>query len=153
MAEAELMQMLERTASPGAPSSSPYHDRLADPAHQTAAQNYFEAAAKADFVSSPPRRPIDGVQAQFILLLSAALRSEQINDFARSAAGLQLKNRLVARDSAVQRENQLRWMAVPKDKRELIKENVRVVDRGRMCRRSSARSARRRRVRRSPRSA
>lgn len=46
---------------------------------------------------------------------------------ARTAAGLQLKNQLTSKDTAVSEQYRQRWLSFPEDGREFVKKNVSVL--------------------------
>jgi len=95
---AELVQFLERTIS-------------GSPTDQQAALQFLQQAAQTNY-------------PEFIRQLSIVLASNEVTPFVRQAAGLQLKNLLVAKDAETAQANQQRWTQCPADVRDSVKQNV-----------------------------
>ncbi|MFH4979402.1 hypothetical protein AB6A40_006111 [Gnathostoma spinigerum] len=98
MAQPELLQVLEKTGSQ-------------NPNDQTLALEYLKEACVSNF-------------PEFIKQLSSVLSSTSNINFVRQAAGLQLKNVLVAKEEATKTEYLSRWLALGDDVRLLVKQNV-----------------------------
>ncbi|VDN31329.1 unnamed protein product [Gongylonema pulchrum] len=64
------------------------------------------------------------VKLEFIKQLSTVLSTPSYASFVRQAAGLQLKNVLVAKEEATKTQYLKRWLALPVDVREFVKQNV-----------------------------
>uniref|UniRef100_A0A0A9X169 Importin subunit beta n=3 Tax=Lygus hesperus TaxID=30085 RepID=A0A0A9X169_LYGHE len=97
-ASAQLIQILEKTVS-------------LDKNELEAAQNYLEQAAQTNL-------------PEFLKTLSDILHHGGNSQVARMAAGLQLKNHLVAKDPTVKLEYQQRWRSFPEETRNYIKKNI-----------------------------
>ncbi|VDN00908.1 unnamed protein product [Thelazia callipaeda] len=63
-------------------------------------------------------------QPEFVRQLSTVLATPSYSNFARQAAGLQLKNVLVAKEDVTKAGYLARWRALPMDVRNFVKENV-----------------------------
>uniref|UniRef100_A0A915Q5Z0 Importin N-terminal domain-containing protein n=1 Tax=Setaria digitata TaxID=48799 RepID=A0A915Q5Z0_9BILA len=98
MAQEELLEVLQRTAS-------------LNPNDQTLALDYLRRACVTNF-------------PEFTKQLSTVLATPSYSNFVRQAAGLQLKNVLVAKEDATKNEYLARWLALPLDVREFVKQNV-----------------------------
>uniref|UniRef100_A0A915AY70 Importin N-terminal domain-containing protein n=1 Tax=Parascaris univalens TaxID=6257 RepID=A0A915AY70_PARUN len=98
MAQPELLQVLEKTAS-----QNPNDQRLA--------LDYLKQACITNF-------------PEFIKQLSSVLSNRGCTNFVRQAAGLQLKNVLVAKEEATKTEYLRRWLALPENVRHFVKQNV-----------------------------
>uniref|UniRef100_A0A914D9W3 Importin N-terminal domain-containing protein n=1 Tax=Acrobeloides nanus TaxID=290746 RepID=A0A914D9W3_9BILA len=94
----ELVQILEKTVS-GVPTD------------QTAALEFLKQAATNNF-------------PEFLKQLSVVLASTETVHYVRQAAGLQLKNVLVAKEEETKSIFKERWIALPADVRQVVKENV-----------------------------
>ncbi|EJW85440.1 hypothetical protein WUBG_03649 [Wuchereria bancrofti] len=98
MAQEELLEVLQRTAS-------------LNPNDQTLALDYLRRACVTNF-------------PEFTKQLSTVLATPSYSNFVRQAAGLQLKNVLVAKEDTTKNEYLRRWLALPIDVREFVKQNV-----------------------------
>uniref|UniRef100_A0A0N5AV98 Importin N-terminal domain-containing protein n=1 Tax=Syphacia muris TaxID=451379 RepID=A0A0N5AV98_9BILA len=98
MAQPELLQILEKTSSQ-------------NPDDQKLALDFLNQACHTNF-------------PEFIKQLSLALVTGSCSNFVRRAAGLQLKNVLVAKEEATKNDYLNRWLALPEDVRQFIKGNV-----------------------------
>ncbi|KAI6182665.1 Importin-beta protein [Aphelenchoides bicaudatus] len=98
MAEAELLAILSRTIS-------------SDPTDQQRALSYIEQASQQNF-------------PEFVKQLSTILANTQNVAFARQAAGLQLKNTLASNDDDRRLVYQQRWLALPEDIRNYVKQCI-----------------------------
>ncbi|KAJ8681845.1 hypothetical protein QAD02_017637 [Eretmocerus hayati] len=94
----QLVQVLEKTVS-------------SNKNELEAAQNYLEQAAQTNL-------------HEFIRMLSGILVTGAASTVARMAAGLQLKNQLTSKDSAVKVQYQQRWLAFPVETRDYVKKNI-----------------------------
>ncbi|KAK7872302.1 hypothetical protein R5R35_002759 [Gryllus longicercus] len=94
----QLIQILEKTVSP-------------DKNELEAAQNYLEQAAQNNL-------------PEFVKTLSDILHHGGNSHVARMAAGLQLKNTLTSKDTAVKSQYQQRWLAFPEETRHYVKKNI-----------------------------
>ena len=107
---ADLSEILEKTLSSSEFSNVATSPFIADPQDQAAALGFLENGASVNF-------------AEFTRQLSAVLRTSA-NEPVRQAAGLQLKNALVAKDVKLLGEKAQRWLAVDAALRAEIKGNV-----------------------------
>ncbi|VDM39749.1 unnamed protein product [Toxocara canis] len=98
MAQPELLEVLDKTAS-----QNPNDQRLA--------LDFLKQACVTNF-------------PEFIKQLSSVLANNQCSNFVRQAAGLQLKNVLVAKEEATKNEYLRRWLALSEDVRQFVKQNV-----------------------------
>uniref|UniRef100_A0A914HA48 Importin N-terminal domain-containing protein n=1 Tax=Globodera rostochiensis TaxID=31243 RepID=A0A914HA48_GLORO len=94
----ELVQILEKTVSQNS------HD-------QQVALKLLNDASQHNF-------------AEFVRQLAIVLSNTENNPFIRKAAGLQLKNTLVARDQAVSDQNKTRWLSMTTEVRTAVKSCV-----------------------------
>ncbi|XP_046999145.1 importin subunit beta-1 isoform X1 [Schistocerca americana] len=94
----ELIQVLEKTVSP-------------DKTELEQAQNYLEQAAQTNL-------------GEFLKTLSDILHHGGNSPVARMAAGLQLKNTLTSKDTALKTQYQQRWLGFPEETRSYIKKNI-----------------------------
>ena len=75
-----------------------------------AARNYLEQAAMHDLPN-------------LLKQLSDVLRSLNYNEVARAQAAIQLKNAIYSKDEAIKQQHQERWLQIPQDVRNYIKNN------------------------------
>ncbi|KAK0425425.1 hypothetical protein QR680_009193 [Steinernema hermaphroditum] len=94
---ADLAPVLEKTISQ-------------NPSDQQLALDYLKRAGETNF-------------PEFVKQLSLCLRSNGV-DFIRQAAGLQLKNALVAKEDVTKQQYTARWLQLPEDIRNFVKGNV-----------------------------
>ena len=64
------------------------------------------------------------IQPQFLLALSQLLAKTDEQQIVRQAAGIQLKNCLVAKDASVKQQYNERWYALDENVRSDVKEKV-----------------------------
>ncbi|VDD97726.1 unnamed protein product [Enterobius vermicularis] len=98
MAQPELLEVLEKTASQ-------------NPSDQKLALDFLKQACNTNF-------------PEFIKQLSLVLATKTCSNFVRQAAGLQLKNALVAKEETTKNDYLNRWLSLPEDVRQFVKENV-----------------------------
>ncbi|CAG0884070.1 unnamed protein product [Cyprideis torosa] len=94
----ELVNILEKTVSP-------------DNAERVTSQTFLEQAANQSL-------------AEFLKSLSDVLWNAHFSPLARTAAGLQIKNQLTAKEPQLKLAYQQRWLELPQDIRAYIKNNV-----------------------------
>uniref|UniRef100_A0A1I7ZA47 Importin N-terminal domain-containing protein n=1 Tax=Steinernema glaseri TaxID=37863 RepID=A0A1I7ZA47_9BILA len=94
---ADLAQVLEKTISQ-------------NPSDQQLALDFLKQAGETNF-------------PEFVRQLSLCLRANAV-DFIRQAAGLQLKNALVAKEDATKQQYTARWLQLAEEVRQYVKENV-----------------------------
>jgi len=94
----DLLTILEKTISP-------------DKAELETAQNYLEQAAQQNL-------------PELLKQLSDILKHGGNSPVARMQAGIQLKNALYSKDTAISTQHQQRWLQYPDDVRNYVKKNV-----------------------------
>lgn len=87
---------------------------------KTASNSQIDLDEAVRFINDSIHRDFTG----FLRTLSDILFNQQNTPVVRTAAGLQLKNQLTARDDTLRQQQQNRWINLPEDTRQYIKERV-----------------------------